>query len=540
MFAVIACAAVIPAAQSSSLHVLSYHDVQLKSGSIADDLGITVDQLAAHFAWLRKEGYTVVKIDDVLAAQRGERPLPERAVLLSFDDGLASVYTNVLPLLEVFQYSAVIAVVGRWVEDDAVWPIRYGRKQFGRDQFLSDTQLRTLARSPLIEFASHSYDLHRGLLANDSGQEQPAAVVRIWDSRLRVREEEAGYADRIRADLARSRDVIAKFSGVAPRVIVWPFGEFTGTAAQIARDLGMTVGMTLTEGVNTIPGRLTSLKRHLVSTRTDLARLSSLFAAPEPVPVRFMTARIDEMVGVTAAQREKMLDRLIDRVSALGATHVLIPAWTDSESARAVFATQASASEDVFNRVAWQLRTRLGVKALVRWPTQPPKNLVINDADYRRAFDALIDTVPLAGVVFDFDGAVAAKSVVTQWSQRLRDSHPDDLAIWAIDQTAPQVYAALRDSLPPDLRPDGVIAPAVDLNGAVLRDRWSAIAPRAQIWFEFSLEDRSNTSEVLAQKMRLLQRQSWLNFGWKTDDTLGAMPDVATVRRAFSRRAELR
>src|SRR5690606_18817362 len=72
--------------------VLGYHDVEDEDpdqtfGSVRSD------HLVEQFSWLRDNGYQPVSIEQILAAGRGGPPLPEKAVLLSFDDGHRSFYT---------------------------------------------------------------------------------------------------------------------------------------------------------------------------------------------------------------------------------------------------------------------------------------------------------------------------------------------------------------------------------------------------------------------------------------------------------------
>ena len=62
-----------------------------------------------------------------------------------------------------------------------------------------------MQRSGLVEIASHSYDLHRGVPANPQGNTQPAAITRIYQDGLY--ESDDAYLKRLRADLSASRDL---------------------------------------------------------------------------------------------------------------------------------------------------------------------------------------------------------------------------------------------------------------------------------------------------------------------------------------------
>ena len=61
---------------------------------------LTPDELKADIAWLAENGYTALSEQELVAALRREAPLPERPVLLLFDDGARSFAANVQPLLK--------------------------------------------------------------------------------------------------------------------------------------------------------------------------------------------------------------------------------------------------------------------------------------------------------------------------------------------------------------------------------------------------------------------------------------------------------
>src|SRR5215467_68433 len=96
VFAVMLLVIASSTASATDFAVLAYHDVVDDPGALKYD-SITTRVLAMHFDWLRVHGYHVISVDDILAAQRGERALPPQAVLLTFDDGYRSFYTRAFP-----------------------------------------------------------------------------------------------------------------------------------------------------------------------------------------------------------------------------------------------------------------------------------------------------------------------------------------------------------------------------------------------------------------------------------------------------------
>ena len=223
---------------------IAFHDIVDQPGDLTAD-ALTVKTFVQFLDWLKGTGWKTISLDDVSAAARGARRLPDKAILLTFDDGFRSLYTRVFPLLKAYRYPAVAALVGSWMEDGPDGTVLYGDKRVPRTNFVSWAEVREMEASGLIEFASHSYDLHRGVQANPQGNLLPAAVTWRYDPLTRTYEDDAQYTTRIRADLRRSRTMMEVQLGHPPRTITWPYGRYTGPALEVASELGFSVALTL-------------------------------------------------------------------------------------------------------------------------------------------------------------------------------------------------------------------------------------------------------------------------------------------------------
>jgi len=201
--------------------VLCYHDVadQVDGNLEHETTKLSTKHLASHLAWLGDHGYHPVSVSDILNAQKGIKPLPQKPVLLTFDDGYVSFYTHVYPLLKLFNYPAVFALVGSWLEAEAAETVDYGGKQVPRSNFLTPTQIKEMAKTGLIEFSSHSYNLHRGLLLNSYNSTAAAAITRQYFPGTQLYETKEAYISRVKADLKRNNDYIKRLTGKSPRVM---------------------------------------------------------------------------------------------------------------------------------------------------------------------------------------------------------------------------------------------------------------------------------------------------------------------------------
>ncbi|SMG00830.1 poly-beta-1,6-N-acetyl-D-glucosamine N-deacetylase PgaB [Burkholderia singularis] len=356
------------------LIVLTYHDVldDVRDAPRKDEIPVSTDHLIAHFEWLRANGFHMVSLDDVLAAGRGERPLPDKAVLLSFDDGLASAYSRVYPLLRAYRYPALFALEGSWIDLPPGKTFDYNGKSCGRECFVTWSQVREMQASGLIEFASHTYDLHRGIVGNPQRNLLPAAVHLLYDP-ARGYETPGAYRERIRADLARSADEIARETGRRPRAIVWPYGDYNQIAEEEAARLGMTVSLSLDDARAQLKPGVT-VPRLLIAGNMGVDGLATLIYEQRKVqPQRIVQVDLDYVYDPDPAQQEQNLSALLERIKRMKPSQVWLQAYADPDGdgvADALYFPNRHLPmrADLFSRVAWQLSTRCNVQVYAWMP----------------------------------------------------------------------------------------------------------------------------------------------------------------------------
>jgi poly-beta-1,6-N-acetyl-D-glucosamine N-deacetylase len=358
-----------------NLIVLAYHDVRDDVGQLADkDPDATsTDHLVAHFEWLKANGYHMVSFDQVRDAAKSGKPLPPDAVLLTFDDSLESFYTRVYPLLRAYNYPALQAVVGSWIDMPEGKRMPYNGSDCDRSCFLTWDQVAEMQKSGLVEIASHSWGLHQGTNGNPQGNQMPAAAYLQYDNATNRYETEAEYAARVRADLAKSADEIAAHTGVRPRAIAWPYGSFTHVGQDVAASLGMDISFSLGDAVPSL-GSGGTIPRLLVSDNVTANRLGWLMRHQARVdPTRAVQVDLDYVYDADPAQQDRNLSKLLDRIKRMHPSQVWLQAYADPDGdgvANAVYFPNRHlpVRSDLFSRVSWQLRTRAGVRVYAWMP----------------------------------------------------------------------------------------------------------------------------------------------------------------------------
>ena len=362
------CTTGVRAGEPGDFIAIAYHDVVQTKAELASD-AVTVDHLIDQFEWLLANNYHPISIDDLLAAKRGEKPLPKKAVLLCFDDGYSSFYTIVFPLLRAYHFPAVLALEGSWIEPGPEAMVRYGTTMVPRSRFLTWKQLKALAKSSLIEIASHSYDLHHGIQADGFGDKIPAVIVHLYDQKTRTYETDQEQFQRILKDLQKNSALLKKRLGRVPRVMVWPFGRYTKPALKAAAQAGMKITLTL----NPVPSTIKNLReigRVYPTLNPDLSDYRGYLDPNIAPPIRHFFKVSSNNLLDPRPDTEQHFGRLLDRLKALSPAMVVFsPLVQDEEGWQALFPnTVFPLAQDRLTRLTWHAAHRGGTSTFLWLP----------------------------------------------------------------------------------------------------------------------------------------------------------------------------
>jgi peptidoglycan/xylan/chitin deacetylase (PgdA/CDA1 family) len=102
------------------LPVLMYHYVEpwpLDSGKLRQGLTVWPDDFAAQMAYLHANHYVTVSLYDLIDALARGTPLPDKAVVITFDDGYRSVFDIVAPILQPYGFTATVFVITQLMDE---------------------------------------------------------------------------------------------------------------------------------------------------------------------------------------------------------------------------------------------------------------------------------------------------------------------------------------------------------------------------------------------------------------------------------------
>lgn len=135
---------------------LMYHHVgPFRPGTYAS-LTVTAANFERQVRWLARQGYTGITASAWCAWQREARPLPDKPILITFDDGYADLAEYAFPVLRKYGFSATVFVVTGCIGGTNLWDQESGSAPH---RLLNADQLRFWSAQG-IEFGSHSRTHH--------------------------------------------------------------------------------------------------------------------------------------------------------------------------------------------------------------------------------------------------------------------------------------------------------------------------------------------------------------------------------------------
>ena len=112
--------------ETAGVKVLMYHWVSGCPGDRLRAWGITPEQFESQMRYLAEEGYRTVSLREVVEVAKGIRPVADRTVALTFDDGYSDFLRHVLPVLNRYGFAGTIFLVADHVGGTNAWDARHG------------------------------------------------------------------------------------------------------------------------------------------------------------------------------------------------------------------------------------------------------------------------------------------------------------------------------------------------------------------------------------------------------------------------------
>ena len=241
-----------------SLPILVYHSISDEATREFRPYAVSPARFAEHMSLLRELGCVTLTLSDAAQRLLNRAPLPERAVVLTFDDAFSDFAQHAFPILMAADFVATLFVPSAYVGSTSRWLTREGED---RRPVLSWSEIQNVADAG-IEVGAHSHT-HQQLdrLSNAA----------------------------LDAELTRSKALLEGHLGREMTAVAYPFGYHSRRVRRATRVAGYTYGCAV--------GNLSANPR---SDRWAIPRLTVKATADGAVLKQLVTCRTDRYAGVVS------------------------------------------------------------------------------------------------------------------------------------------------------------------------------------------------------------------------------------------------
>ncbi|MCK9443103.1 MAG: polysaccharide deacetylase family protein [Tissierellaceae bacterium] len=207
-----------PAAEK--VPVLMYHHIYdgdlSKSKFNGNGAVISLDTFKEHMKYLKDNDFYTATLEELENFMNGDIVLPEKTVVLTFDDGYYSNIEYAYPILKNYNFRAAIFSIATNISSD---PDKYSAET-GKLKGLSFNNLRETR--DVFTFESHTYDLH------------------------------VMMGDKSALEVLSKKEILNDISLVAERLdtkyVAYPYGNYNETSTEAFKEAGYKLGFTTKNG----------------------------------------------------------------------------------------------------------------------------------------------------------------------------------------------------------------------------------------------------------------------------------------------------
>lgn len=228
---------------------------------------VTPDYFDTVLTAVKQAGYSTVTVKELIDFVDMGAALPEKPVLITFDDGYLSNLELAAPILKRHDMTGVVFVIG----------VSVGKETY-KDTGVAITPHFSWAdagaAADVFEIQSHTYDMHNTAELDTENFREGVLP--------RTDESAAAYKKAFRKDFKRSKKELESGMGTKVTAFAYPYGLHNETTEQILKDAGVRMSLLISEGPNLVrigdPESLFLMNRMIVKNDTPTEEILQYLA----------------------------------------------------------------------------------------------------------------------------------------------------------------------------------------------------------------------------------------------------------------------
>jgi peptidoglycan/xylan/chitin deacetylase (PgdA/CDA1 family) len=216
------------------LPILMYHTV--KDGSENNILNTKPANFKEQMDYLKEQGFVTLTPFDLEKILYENAEVPDKAVMITFDDGYKDNYTNAYPILKENEMQATIFIIASRILHNNKSLEEYP-DEFEKISWEDIEEMRDF-----ITIQNHTWDSHK--IIDNGSQEGGALIVNLENEPLAL------FKQRITNDLTKAQNTIEEKLGYPSVMIAYPYGHYNDIVIDIAKEVGLKIGTTVKSGTN--------------------------------------------------------------------------------------------------------------------------------------------------------------------------------------------------------------------------------------------------------------------------------------------------
>ena len=220
-------------AEGVQVPIIMYHGM-LKDQKQQGKYVIDPDLFESDLKYLKEQGYNTVVMQDLIDYVKKGKALPDKPIMLSFDDGYLNNFLYAYPLLRQYESKMVFAPIGRFVDEYSEMDDRNPIYAL-----VTWSDIKDMMDSGLVEVQNHTYNMH----TTDKGRK---------GSMRKKGESEETYRQVLMEDVGKLQSRMQEMTGYTPTTFVYPFGAISKEALPILKEMGFQATLSCESRINTL------------------------------------------------------------------------------------------------------------------------------------------------------------------------------------------------------------------------------------------------------------------------------------------------